>query len=571
MKIILFLNKKRKLQVIMLGILMVITSIAEAFSLGAIFPFIAAIISPGKLIEIPLVEKLIAICGISSSSSLIAYITIIFCISAIISGFLRIILLNLNIKFSSEIGAEISSKLFQKILGKPYEYFYKKNSADIISGIMRQTTATRDYISAVLVILSSSIMLFSLFVVTVYINYRAVVGTFLFFGVIYCLIVLITKAKLIKNGRIAATQSWLSLRALNEGVGGIRDVIIDGSKNYFSEIYRKSHRPQLIAEGSSQFLGACPRYIIETIVVVALAVIAYFMLAKDGSIQDELPLIGLLAISAQKSLPLIQQIYTSWTIIQNNRTQLLDAIDTIKSVERIEHQTQEKLTFNNSIVLNHVSFKYSDTEDLILKNLNLKIIKGDKVGIMGLSGVGKSTLIDIIMGLSSPTSGSLLIDGDSINPSNVNAWQKNITHVPQSIYLMDGTIAQNIAFGKSIEETDLDLVYKAAECSQLGELIKTIKGGIHAQVGERGGSLSGGQVQRIGIARALYKNASVLILDEATSALDYETEMRIINELEKNFKQLTIINVTHKKHILENCSHIIELGQNYSIKIQSLK
>ncbi len=555
----------------MLGILMVITSVAEAFSLGAIFPFIAAIISPGKLIEIPLVEKLIAIGGITSSSSLIAYITLIFCISAIISGFLRIILLNLNIKFSSEIGAEISSKLFQKILGKPYEYFYKKNSADIISGIMRQTTATRDYISAVLVILSSSIMLFSLFVVTVYINYRAVVGTFLFFGVIYCFIVLITKAKLNKNGMIAATQSWLSLRALNEGVGGIRDVIIDGSKNYFSEIYRKSHRPQLIAEGSSQFLGACPRYIIETIVVVALAVIAYLMLVKDGSIQDELPLIGLLAISAQKSLPLIQQIYTSWTIIQNNRTQLLDAIDTIKSVERIEHQTQEKLTFDNSIVLNQVSFKYSDTEDLILKDLNLEIIKGDKVGIMGLSGVGKSTLIDIIMGLSSPTSGSLMIDGHSINLSNVNAWQKNITHVPQSIFLMDGTIAENIAFGKSTEETDFDLVHKAAECSQLGELINSLKYGIHAQVGERGGSLSGGQVQRIGIARALYKNASVLILDEATSALDYETEMRIINELQTNFKQLTIINVTHKKHILENCSRIIELGKNYSIKIKSLK
>ena len=571
LELIHFLSNKRRLQVFMLAMLMVITSIADAFSLGAIFPFLAAIINPEKLMEIPLIEKIMAVSGIASSSRLIAYITIVFCISAALSGFLRVMLLYLNIKFSSEVGAEISSKLFQKILGKPYEYFYKKNSADIISGIMRQTTATKDYINAVLVILSSSIMIFSLFLVTVYVNYRAVIGTFLFFGTIYFLIISIAKTRLIKNGKIAATQSWISLRALNEGVGGIRDVIIDGSKNYFSDIYRKSHRPQLIAEGSSQFLGACPRYVIEAIAVVALAIVAYLLQLKEGSIQDELPLIGLLAISAQRSLPLIQKIYTSCTIIHNNSSQLEAAIDTVTSKDRIEYKAQERLIFDDSIRLDHISFKYSETEDLVLKDLNLEIKKGDKIGIMGLSGVGKSTLIDIIMGLSFPTSGQLIIDSNPINLSNVNSWQKNITHVPQSIYLMDGTIAENIAFGKTAEEIDFDLLDEAIECAQLGDLIKTLKGGVHAQVGERGGSLSGGQVQRIGIARALYKNASVLILDEATSALDFETEMKIINGLQENYKNLTIINVTHKRYILENFSYIVELGRKYSINIQRLK
>ena len=555
----------------MLAMLMIITSIAEAFSLGAVFPFLAAIINPEKLMEIPLIQKLMAITGIASPSSLIAYLTILFCIATVISGFLRVSLLYLNIKFSSEIGAEISSKLFKKILSKPYEYFYKKNSADTINGIMRQTTAAKDYISSTLVIFSSSVMLFSLFMVMVYINYKAIVGTFLFVSIIYFLIISLSKASLIKNGIIAATQSWLALRALNEGISGIRDVIIDGSKNYFSDIYLKSHRPQLLAEGKSQFLGACPRYIIETFVIVAFGIVAFCLQLKNGSIQDELPLIGLLVVCVQRSLPLVQQIYSSWTTIQNNKSQLMAAIDSVMSLERIEHTTREKFIFNSSIVLDQITFKYSDEEKLILKDFNLEIKKGEKIGIMGFSGVGKSTLIDIIMGLSPPTSGQLLIDGNQINLSNVNAWQKNITHVPQSIYLMDASIAENIAFGKLIEEIDFDLVSRVLQSAQLGEFIKTLKGGVHAQVGERGGKLSGGQIQRIGIARALYKNASVLILDEATSALDYETEMKIFKELQTNFKQLTIINVTHKKHILENCSYILELGRNHLNRIHQVK
>ena len=208
---------------------------------------------------------------------------------------------------------------------------------------------------------------------------------------------------------------------------------------------------------------------------------------------------------------------------------------------------------------------------------SLKSLYGEKnylfisaVVILGIVFLQSSLVRFLIVAWWTPISGQLLVDGNPINLSNVSAWQKNITHVPQSIYLMDGTIAENVAFGKLIEEIDFDLVSRVLKSAQLTEFVKTLKDGVHAQVGERGGNLSGGQIQRIGIARALYKNASILILDEATSALDYETEMKILNELQTNFKQLTIINVTHKKHILENCSYIVELGRNHLIKIQQL-
>ena len=258
----------------------------------------------------------------------------------------------------------------------------------------------------------------------------------------------------------------------------------------------------------------------------------------------------------------MQQIYTSFSAIQGNLYSIQDALDLLEQPvsNYYRNKSTRKLKFNNKITLNNISFRYQESSKNVIDNISLTIKKGERLGIIGATGSGKSTLVDILMALLTPTEGNISIDGKTLTKNNFKSWQKNIAHVPQSIFLSDESIAENIAFGVDKEKINFVKLNKAITAAQLDEVIHDLPYGFDTVVGERGVRLSGGQRQRIGIARALYKGTNIIIFDEATSSLDSMTESKVISEIEKMSSDLTIIMIAHRVTTLKKCKKIIEIS-----------
>jgi len=338
-------------------------------------------------------------------------------------------------------------------------------------------------------------------------------------------------------------------------------VLLDGTQPVYCNIYRQAELPLKRAMANNLFIGGSPRFAMEALGITLIAALAYGLSNQSGGLAVALPTLGALALGTQRLLPALQQGYSAWTTIVGHRFSLADTIEFLDqplAKEALETDLVP-LQFQDDIRFVNVRFRYNSEGPWVLDDLNFTIPKGVRLGIVGSTGSGKSTTLDLLLGLLLPTEGELLVDGQNINGTRIRAWQRTIAHVPQSIYLADSTIAENIAFGVSPEAIDLERVKQAAQQAQIAEFIEGRAKGYNAFVGERGIRLSGGQRQRIGIARALYKQARVLVFDEATSALDNETErsvMRAIKELNSNF---TIVLIAHRLTTVQDCDIIFEL------------
>jgi len=297
-----------------------------------------------------------------------------------------------------------------------------------------------------------------------------------------------------------------------------------------------------------------------------IAGLAYFMSSREAGMETAIPVLGALALGAQRLLPALQQAYAAYSNIKGADSSFNDVLDLLdQPLPGYANQKQPNpIPFSKEIVLQDIKFKYNRDSPWILKNINIKIEKGSRIGFIGVTGSGKSTLLDIVMGLLSPTEGVFTIDKSSINTENRRAWQAHIAHVPQNIYLSDSTIEENIAFGIPKEQINHKQVEKAAKQAQIVKLIDSWEDGYQTFIGERGVRLSGGQRQRIGIARALYKNADVLIFDEATSALDNETEKAVMEAIEGLDRDLTILIIAHRLSTLNGCDRIIDMDRDFN-------
>jgi len=299
----------------------------------------------------------------------------------------------------------------------------------------------------------------------------------------------------------------------------------------------------------------------ESMGTVLIAGLAYVLSQRPDGITSAIPILAALALGLQRLLPALQQAYNSWSLMQGAHASLQDALDLLDQ-PMLQNMGEEKtalLSFENDISLKKVSFRYNRESPWIFEGVDLKIKKGSRVGFIGGTGSGKSTMIDIIMGLLDPVHGALEIDGQKISSENRRAWQSRIAHVPQTVFLTDNSIEENIAFGIPREKISYERIKLAAEQAQLAETIERWPEGYRTVVGERGIQLSGGQRQRIGIARALYKRADVIVFDEATSALDTETEMAVMLAIESLSQDITILIIAHRLNTLKNCHKIVEV------------
>jgi ATP-binding cassette, subfamily B, bacterial PglK len=353
------------------------------------------------------------------------------------------------------------------------------------------------------------------------------------------------------------------VKALQEGLGGIRDVLLDGTQPLYCDIYGRADQSLRKALGDNVFIAQSPRFAIEALGMVLIAGLAYWLSRQPGGVSTALPVLAALAVGAQRLLPTLQQGYVAWATIAGSHASLTDTVELLDQPLPIEASLPipEPLPFRESIRFDSVKFRYGADGPWVLDGFNLTIRKGDRIGFVGTTGAGKSTALDLLMGLLSPCEGRLLVDDEPIIGPLVRAWQRAIAHVPQSIYLSDSTLAENIAFGVSREKIDLARVRNAAHQAQIAEFIESRPEGYDALVGERGVRLSGGQRQRIGIARALYKQASILILDEATSALDNATEQSVIDSIDGFDRSLTVLLIAHRLSTVKRCDSIVELVQ----------
>ena len=345
---------------------------------------------------------------------------------------------------------------------------------------------------------------------------------------------------------------------------------MNGTQELYLQIFKKADLDLRKAEARISIISISPRFGSETIGIVLLSLISYSLtLNSNFQIINLLPTLGLLALGAQRLLPLIQQIYSSYATMIGSKKALVEALHLLENKNFLDsnRKNTETIKFENNIYLKDLNFKYKGNKNYALQNINIEFKKGSITGIIGSSGSGKSTLLDILMSLLHPTSGNLYVDNIEINSNNFKSWQQKIAHVPQFIYLSDATVAENIAFGIPINEIDYDLVKKAAQKSKISELIDKLEFKYDTIIGENGSRLSGGQRQRIGIARALYRNAKVLIFDEATSSLDNEIENEVMNSIESLGTDFTIIIVAHRISTLKKCSQIIELNNGKLQKI----
>ena len=556
-----YLSKVRRFQCCLLIGLMLASAFAEVMSIGALLPFLSALAAPEQVFAQPLVQEIARNFGIESAGQLLKPLTIFFVIAAIIAGLIRLLLLWVSTWFTFTVGSDLSTEIYRRTLYQPYSVHIARNSSEIISGITNKTHALMFHILLpALTIVNSAILLFFICSALLYVNPLVAIGAGGGFGGCYILLAKLMHGRLVKNGKIISDEQTRSVKILQEGLGGIRDVLLDNTQPLYSETYRNSDLNLRHSQGVNLFINGCPRFAMESVGIVVVAIIS-FILSYSGGIAAALPTLGALALGVQRLLPALQQAYNSWSLIIGNQATLTDILILLEQPmpEHVSLKDLPKIEFSKQIKLENVKFQYTQNMPMILNIKELAIPKGARVGITGTTGSGKSTLLDILMGLLTPTSGIFSVDGNKIDEINAIAWQRNIAHVPQTIYLKDGSFAENIALGVASEEIDMERVKKAATKAQISEFIENNHNGYNAMVGERGVRISGGQRQRVGIARALYKNAKLLVLDEATSALDNETEESVMSAIENLQDDLTIIIVAHRLSTLKKCDFIVNL------------
>jgi ATP-binding cassette, subfamily B, bacterial PglK len=555
------LSRRRKLQFWLVLAVMLVSAFAEIVSLGAVLPFLGILISPDRIFNHPLAAGVVQALDITLAEQLVLPLTIAFVAVALMAGAIRMFLLWVSTRLAYAVGTDLSIDVYQRTLYQPYSVHLARNSSEVISGVTNKVAQTVFVLSQCLTLVTSSISLVAVICALVAIDPMVALVAGIGFGLSYALITRLTTSRLKQNSQRIVHEQTQVIKALQEGLGGIRDVLLDGTQSTYCNIYRQADYPLKRATASNLFVSGSPRFAMEALGMTLVAALAYGLSNQAGGIATALPTLGALALGMQRLLPALQQAYSAWSNILGGHASLVLTLELLEQPVPAEALRTDivPLSFQDSIRFDNVRFRYSNDGPWVLNGLNLNIPKGSRVGFVGSTGSGKSTALDLLMGLLQPTEGELLIDGNPLNEKCARAWQKTIAHVPQAIFLADSTLAENIAFGVPSEAIDQERVRQAAQQAQIADFIESQPQGYGAFVGERGIRLSGGQRQRIGIARALYKQVSVLVFDEATSALDNATEQSVMRSIEGLSQDLNILIIAHRLTTVQHCDIIVEL------------
>ena len=566
------LSKRRQKQFIWMQIFIVVASFFEMASLGAVVPFLGVLSEPEPVFQNEYLQPFIKFFGITEANQLALPMTVLFVSLVLLSAIIRLILLWTLTRLSQLAGADLSINIYRHTLYQDYSVHVSRNSSEVINGIITKTqTVSKGVFGPILTLISTSVTIIGIIAVLLLINVTVTLTAFIGFGSLYLIVMYLTRRNLRENSQHIAEKSDLMVKSLQEGLEGIREVLINNNQQFYTELYRSSDLQMRRASWRNEMIYSSPRFGMEGVGISIVAIFAYSATLNLGGIDQFLPILGAFVLGAQKLLPAIQKAYASYSRVKGSKYSLQDVITLLDQPLPVfdNEQSLAYFPYENSIELKNLSFRYSEESPWILKNINIEIPKGSVVGVVGTTGCGKSTLLDLIMGLLPPSKGEVKVDNVSLKAHNKRSWQAHISNVPQHIYLSDGTIEENIAFGLPSDEIDHERVLEAAKKAQLSDLIENWGKGYQTLVGERGTRLSGGQRQRVCLARAFYKQTDVLILDEATSALDDETELAVMDSIENFDEELTVVIIAHRITTLKSCDMIIKLNSDYTMQILS--
>ena len=557
-----FLSSKRKLQIFINIFLTIISSIAEIFSVAIILPFLTLITNPNDFNTIPILSNIYDSFDPNNINRFIIYLTIVFLFVIFIATFLKLYQLRFTTKLAENIGLDLGKKVYKNYLNKDYSELIYISSADIITDVNVNISGTIIAIDSFLRLISSSFLSFSILIALLVIDKNITIFSFLILILSYLILDFFSKKILVQNSKKIVNLNPLKVKHLQESYGAIREIILSNLQNTYLHRFEKVERKIRNLYFINGFITNSYRYIVEGVVLILICLVALSVLYLSKS---SIAILGTFAIGSQKLLPSLQGIFRMLSNIRGRKFEVLRTTELISS-NRIKPKeiVIGDIKFSNKILLKNINFKFSGSNQYLFKKINLEVNKGEILGIVGESGSGKSTLADILMTLLRPESGSYFVDNknlyDSSTTKSLLKWRSFIAQVPQNIFLADSSIAENIAYGINKEEIDRNKLLHVSKLASLEKFINKLPLKYETLVGEGGVFLSGGQKQRIAIARALYKNAKLLILDEATSSLDNQTEDIIIESLKAIKGQITIIFISHRYRTLKICDRIIEVS-----------
>ena len=572
-KVLGFVNKRRKIQLYFILVSLIFSSLMEVFSIGMIIPFIAILIEPSRLINIYETINILHLMENITIESQRYILTILFISTFVISNIFRVTNNYFFQRISRAVGADLNLQVYKNYLNKPYSLSTKENSSLRISLMTEKMQNIIGLIYNFLSFFSSAAILISIMILCIILSPTRSIITFAGLLSIFLIISGFLNSVMFKLSENIMKKMSYKLRIIQETFGGLRQIILDKSQKVYSTIFEIQEQSLRKSEALSNFFNILPKHFIEIIALITLSTYAYYITQYE--LIDSFNLIafmGFIGFASSRLLPVAISMY------QNIMSLLGNIFVTDELLKYLEEKTyiqnfnsSMKINFKNYIKFENVDFKYDNNSTFELKNLNFEIKKGEKIGIIGETGFGKSTIVDILIGLLKTTGGKILIDNETLDSSTTSSWQSKISHVPQDIFLMDRSIAENIASTIGKKEIDYEILKKSIKAAELEETIDGLKEKENTLIGERGIYLSGGQKQRIGLARAFYNQKEILILDEATSSLDLETEEKIINNINKNYKDLTVIQISHRLQTLKFTQKILKFEKNRKLKIINYK
>ncbi len=559
------LNQKQKKRLFVLFFMLLIGIIFEVLGVGLLLPIITSIINPEKIMGYKLIKDLILFLNIKSEVEFVKYSLLLLIIVYFIKSIYLLFLSYYQNNFISKLTVDTSDFLFKNYLNKTYIYHLNRNSSELIKNFQVEINGFGNYLVSYLQLLTESVLALSVILTLLYIEFTATIFVLVFFFILSYLFHQFAKKKSERWGSLRASNDTEISKVIIEGLSGIKEILILGRKSFFQR--KLIHLNQIKADLSvkSMTIRQVPRFYLELLSVISLVVFIYFLLKNNQNLDRIMITLGVFVGATFRLLPSINRILSSLQNIKYYKSSLEIISNELMGVSKNLNEKETlggEIDFKKCLELKNISFSYKDNKP-ILENIDLKINKGELIGIIGQSGAGKTTFINILVGLLTQNSGKIFLDEKELSHDKINLWKCKIGYVPQDVYLIDDTIEKNIAFGIDADKINSQNIEKAIVQSQLKTFINQLPKGINTIVGERGVQISGGQRQRIGIARALYNDAELLVLDEATSALDLETESEFINSVLSLKRDKTILIITHRLSTITNCDKIFKIENGH--------
>ena len=554
-------NHKKKL--LILVFLLIIGMFLETIGIGIILPILQIILDPNIIYDVIFFKEILNYLGINQNEKIIFFVLGILIAVYFIKSIYLILLTFIQKRLLANILRYLTNTLFSSYLNEEYSFHLKNNSSALIKNLQAEVSLFTSYLSSIISIITEGVLLIAVVFTIIYFEPVAAITLFLFFSILALLFHQLTKTKISKWGQEREKADKHLLKNIFESISGIKEIKLLNKEDFFQKLLEKQTKLKADIYTKQLTLNSIPRHYLELVSISGVVLIILVSLSHSPELKNVITTLGICLAGTFKIIPSFNRIIASFQNIKFNAPSLdiiYDEVYSLKTRTKTKKAVnQTGIEFKNNLLIKNLHFSYLNSSKRVLNKINLKIEKGTTIGIIGGSGEGKSTLVNILIGLLNPTKGEIKVDNKLLDASNLKAFQGHIGYVPQDIYLIDDSIKNNIALGIHSNEISSKRLDKSIKDSQLSKFINSISEGIETMVGERGVKLSGGQKQRIGIARALYNDPDILVLDEACSALDIEIEKEVMKSINFLKRQKTIIIISHRHSSLIECDKIFEM------------